>query len=94
MLLVDFAVLDNMSDTIERTISDTENILGTLRGNIAQLDEIWVGSASEGFQRVVARWMEGQQDLQRRLAELRDLVVTAYENHSKALATNVAMWQV
>ncbi|HEX3785819.1 MAG TPA: WXG100 family type VII secretion target [Pseudonocardiaceae bacterium] len=92
--MVDFVALEDMSDAIERTISETENILGTLRNNIAQLAEMWTGSASEGFQRAQTNWMQGQQDLQRQLTELRELVVTAHDNHIKALATNVAMWQV
>ena len=91
--MVDFVALEDMSKAIDHTISEAENILGTLRSNIARLDDIWTGSASERFQHAVTNGMQGQQDLQRQLAELRKLVVTAHDNHLKALATNVSIWQ-
>jgi WXG100 family type VII secretion target len=93
-LTVDFAALDELSATIERTIDKTEAVLATLTGNVAHLAKLWEGPAAEGFQRTVADWMAGQRDLRRRLEDIRNLVVTAHDNHAHAVHTNVAMWRV
>jgi WXG100 family type VII secretion target len=93
-LTVDFAALDELSATIERTIDKTEAVLATLTGNVAHQAELWEGSAAEGFQQTVASWMAGQRDLRRQLEGILDLVVTAHDNHAHAVHTNVATWQV
>ena len=94
MLTVDFAALDQLSSTIERSIQETEDLLSTLTTHVTHVAETWTGSASEGFQRTVADWMAGQHDLRRRLQDLHQLVVTAHNNHAQAVRTNVAIWQV
>jgi WXG100 family type VII secretion target len=93
-LVVDFAALDRMRTAIEQSIEDTEQILESLTAQVRSLADLWSGAASEGFQRTVADWMAGRQDLQRQLAFLHDMVATAHSNHANAVATNVAMWRI
>ncbi|GDY33986.1 WXG100 family type VII secretion target [Gandjariella thermophila] len=94
MLAVDFAVLNDARADIARSIEHAEDVLAALSKQVARLAEMWTGAASEGFQRTLAEWMAGQQDLQRQLQELHDLVVTAHSNHAQAVRGNVAIWQV
>jgi WXG100 family type VII secretion target len=94
VLVVDFTSLDDLSTSIENTIAQTEDILTTLNSQITEVAQVWSGAASAGFQRTFASWMQAQQDLRQRLSELRNLVVTAHDNHAAALATNVSIWQV
>lgn len=94
VIVVDFAALENMVHSIERTLAETESTLESLAGSVDRLVGMWAGSAAEGFQRTVAEWTNGQQDLRAQLAALRDLVETAHDNHADALAANIAMWRV
>jgi WXG100 family type VII secretion target len=93
-LVVDFAALDRLRTAIEQSIQDAEQHLTTLDSQVRQVAQNWLGAAAEGFQRTIADWTSGRQDLQRQLEYLRTLVAAAYDNHASAVATNIAMWRV
>ena len=93
-LVVDFAALDRLRTAIEQSIHDAEQNLTTLDSQVRQLAQSWSGTAADGFQRTIADWTRGRQDLQRQLEYLRRLVATAHDNHASAVAANVAMWRV
>jgi early secretory antigenic target protein ESAT-6 len=93
VLVVDFAALKDLSTSIEESIEQAEEILATLKGQLASLAETWTGAAAEGFQATFARWSASEQDLREQVRGLLDLVVTAHDNHAQAVRRNTAMWQ-
>lgn len=94
MLRVDFSSLEGLAGSIRRATADVERALDDLEGQVRALGEVWVGAASDGFQRTQADWMAGARDLRSRLNYLHDLVTTAHGNHARAVSTNSAIWRV
>jgi WXG100 family type VII secretion target len=94
VLAVDFAALNDLSTAIQRSIEQAEEILTTLAKQLAGVAEMWTGAASEGFRESYAAWSGSEQDLQRQLQALHDLVVTAHNNHAQAARRNVAIWRI
>ena len=75
-------------------IDEAEGLLSDLTRRIQALTKQWEGAASDGFHRTQADWFAAAEDLRIRLEGIRDLVVTAHDNHASAVRTNTAMWRV
>jgi WXG100 family type VII secretion target len=93
-LVVDFAGLRSLAGGINKIIDETQVLLSDLGQRIHNLTELWEGAASDGFRRTQGDWFAAAEDLRTRLEGLRDLVVTAHDNHAAAVRTNTAMWRV
>jgi WXG100 family type VII secretion target len=93
-LVVDFAELRGLAGGIDKRIDAIGRLLDDLDAKVTALTELWDGAASEGFRRTQAEWMAAAQDLRVRLAGIRDLVITAHDNHATAVRTNTAMWRI
>ena len=93
-LIVDFAELRALAVGIDKRIVDIEGVLGGLGEQIAVLTDLWDGAAAEGFRRTQADWFAAAGDLRVRLVGLRDMVVTAHDNHAGAVRVNTKMWRV
>jgi WXG100 family type VII secretion target len=93
-LIVDFAGLRTLVAGIDKSIEEIEGLLDDLGRTINTLTELWAGSAAEGFRRTQADWFAAADDLRARLAGLRDMVVTAHDNHASAVRTNTKMWRM
>lgn len=93
-LVVDFAALRSLAVGIDRRISDIEGLLDDLNKKVAGLTELWDGASAEGFRRTQAEWFAAAEDLRTQLAGLRDMVVTAHNNHAGAVRANTSVWRV
>jgi WXG100 family type VII secretion target len=93
-LFVNFAELRGLAGGIDRQLEEIEALLDNLGKQIAALTELWDGAAAEGFRRTQADWFAAAGDLRVRLASLREMVVTAHDNHAGAVRTNTQMWRV
>ncbi|HWE89382.1 MAG TPA: WXG100 family type VII secretion target [Pseudonocardiaceae bacterium] len=92
-LVVHFPSLEDLMAAIRRQIDEIETVLDDLDAQVRRLSELWVGAASEGFQRTVAEWTSATADLRSRLVFLHELVATAYTNHATVLGRSTAIWR-
>jgi WXG100 family type VII secretion target len=93
-LVVDFAALRSLASGIDRRIEEIKALLDDLGRQVSALTDLWDGAASDGFRRAQADWFAAADDLRVRLADLRDMVLTAHDNHADAVRTNTLMWRV
>ncbi len=93
-LVVDFVTLRSVAGGIDRAVSDIERSLDDLHRHLAALTATWTGDAADAYGRAQAEWFAAAEDLRMRLAGLRDLVLTAHDNHAGAVRTNTAIWRV
>jgi WXG100 family type VII secretion target len=93
-LVVDFSELRSLAVGIDKQVEDIEGLLDNLGKQVAALTELWDGAAADGFRRTQADWFTAADDLRVRLAGLRDMVVTAHDNHAGAVRANTRMWRV
>ena len=93
-LVVDFAGLRSLASGIGTVIDEIERLLDELGQQVRDLTGLWEGAASDGFRRTQADWLAAAGDLHVRLCAVRDLVVTAHDNHATAVRANTAMWRV
>ncbi|MFL6140433.1 MAG: WXG100 family type VII secretion target [Labedaea sp.] len=93
-LVVDFASLRALAVGIDRRIENMTALLDDLDKKVAALTELWEGASAAGFRRTQAEWFAATEDLRVRLAGIRDLVITAHNNHAGAVRANTSMWRV
>ncbi|GDY34015.1 WXG100 family type VII secretion target [Gandjariella thermophila] len=93
-LVVDFAALEEATDSLTNHIDATEEKLNRVEQIVIDLESSWEGAAHEGFRATVAEWSSAARDLHTQLRRIRDFVVTAHGNHASAVHTNIGIWRV
>ncbi|GDY34093.1 hypothetical protein GTS_57260 [Gandjariella thermophila] len=93
-LVVDFAALQDATDSLTSHIDATEAMLNRVEQIVRKLESSWEGSAHDGFHTTVAEWCSTARDLHTQLRRIRDFVVTAHRNHASAVHTNIGIWRV
>ncbi|MEC3974305.1 WXG100 family type VII secretion target [Amycolatopsis sp. H20-H5] len=92
-LTVDFAVLKRTAEAIAKHIDATEGNLDELDRIVTDLKSSWKGDAQDAFGTAATEWFSAARDLRDQLHWLRDVVITAHDNHAKAVHVNVTIWQ-
>jgi WXG100 family type VII secretion target len=93
-LVVDFKVLEDVESAIRTVVSEIDDLRVTLQDKILPLTQRWAGEAAEAFGRDYELWQQAAADINLELAELHKIIITAHNNHSSAVRTNVAIWRV
>jgi early secretory antigenic target protein ESAT-6 len=78
---VDFGAVSQAAGDIHTQSNQIEQELSDLRSQIANLESIWQGSASENFQHTKSQWLQAAQDLQQTLAAIGAAVSSTGENY-------------
>lgn len=87
-----FGDLAGLVSRIDRTSSEIESELDTMRSAIAKLAKEWTGGASDAFQQKIAEWNRAADDLHEALRRLGRIVDTTHSNYRSAVTTNTRMW--
>jgi WXG100 family type VII secretion target len=78
---VDFGAVSQAASDITSQSNKIEQELSDLQGQIANLESIWEGSASENFQHTKNQWLQAAQDLQQTLAAIGAAVSSTHDNY-------------
>lgn len=89
---VDFGAISGAAGDIDSQAKQIDQQLDDLHRQIQQLEEIWQGSAGEGFQNTKRQWMNSAKDLQQTLASIGSAVNLAHENYMQTEAKNAGRW--
>lgn len=90
---VSFGELQALGGQIQQTSGQVESELDSLRSQISNLDGIWQGSASSGYQSVKAKWFQAADDLQQVLASIGAAVNAAEQAYSGVESKNASAWE-
>jgi early secretory antigenic target protein ESAT-6 len=89
---VDFGAVQAAAGDIDSTAQQIDARLDDLHRQIENLNAIWEGSASEGFQAKKRDWETAAKDLQQALAQIGAAVGVAHEAYMQAEARNSSLW--
>ncbi len=89
---VTFGELQALGDQISSTSKQIESELDSLRQQISNLDELWQGSASAGYQQTKAQWNNAANDLTQVLASIGAAVSAAEQAYSSTESKNASAW--
>ncbi|GAA4782174.1 WXG100 family type VII secretion target [Microbacterium gilvum] len=79
----------NIDSTRARIQSDTD----AMSGQLAQLEAVWQGSASAGFQSVLLQWRAAQQNMHDALASIGQALGLAGGQYAEAEQFSVGMFR-
>lgn len=89
---VDFGQVAALAEQITSQSNKIESELDQLRQQISQLDQIWEGAASAGYQQTKAQWFQAADDLRTTLARIGAAVHAASDSYSSTEASNAKLW--
>ncbi|MGH3504306.1 MAG: WXG100 family type VII secretion target [Nocardioidaceae bacterium] len=89
---VDFGAVQEASGQIDGLSKKIDQELDDLHRQIANLEQIWQGSSSEGFQQQKHQWESSAHDLQQTLARIGAAVGVAHENYLQTESKNSNRW--
>jgi WXG100 family type VII secretion target len=89
---VDFAAISNLGSTIDTQVHQIESELEDLKSQIANLEQIWQGSAGSGFQNAKKDWLQSSTELNGVLARIATAVHAAHDAYSQTESKNSAAW--
>lgn len=89
---VSFGSLEALASDINNQVSAIEGHIETLRGQIAQLEGMWVGGAEEGFQATKLQWETSAEHLKVVLAKIATAVIQSAEGYSATEQKNTSRW--
>ena len=89
---VDFGQVTSLAMSIDGQAKNIDQQINDLKGQIAQLDTIWQGSASSGYQTTKNNWMQAAGDMQSTLAKIATAVHAASDSYSQTEAGNAKLW--
>lgn len=90
---VGFGALDELSSSIGAQVNQIEGNLNDLQGQISELQEIWQGSAGEGFQAVKTKWFDSAQSLRAVLKKIEIAVMQSNDGYRETESRNAGRWQ-
>jgi 6 kDa early secretory antigenic target len=89
---VNFGALEGLASGIHSQVSVIENELSDLKSQIANLEQLWTGSAGESFQQVKNNWNNAADDLNGVLARIATAVNTANQQYQETESKNASAW--
>ncbi|HWE90214.1 MAG TPA: WXG100 family type VII secretion target [Pseudonocardiaceae bacterium] len=89
---VDFGQVTALAEQITSQSSKIESELADLRQQISNLDQLWEGSASAGYQQTKQKWFQAADDLQQTLNKIGVAVHTASDQYSQTESKNAGLW--
>jgi early secretory antigenic target protein ESAT-6 len=89
---VTFGSLEALSGDIGRRVASIEGHLTDLRQKIADLENLWVGSASEGFQMTKNQWNTSADHLRQVLAKIQTAVMQSTDGYRDTEDRNARRW--
>jgi WXG100 family type VII secretion target len=89
---VDFGQVTSLAEQITGQSNKIESEISDLRQQISNLDSLWEGAASGGYQATKAKWMQAAADLQQTLARIGTAVHTASEQYQQTENKNAGLW--
>jgi len=90
---VTFGAMEQLASDIGGQVSNIEGLIETLRGQIANIEEIWVGAAGGGFQTTKNQWQTAAEHLKQVLAKIHSAVITSTEGYQATEQKNTARWE-
>jgi WXG100 family type VII secretion target len=91
---VSFGSLEALAGDIGRRVGEIETDLNDLSGKIKNLEELWQGSASEGFQNTKNQWNQSADHLRQVLAKIETAVVQSTDGYRDVENRNSKRWDV
>ena len=89
---VSFGELQALGGQIQTISSQVESELDDLRQQISNLDSLWEGNASTGYQATKAKWFQAADDLRQVLASIGAAINAAEEAYSNTESKNASAW--
>ena len=83
---VDYATLEEASQTVTSNAQDIESQLGDLKSMLQNLD--WTGAARDAYQEAQDQWDNSMEDIRSILEALGNAIDTAKENYLATEAAN------
>ncbi|MFI5584008.1 WXG100 family type VII secretion target [Amycolatopsis sp. NPDC051758] len=93
-LRVDFSALRAQADDLESAFNRAEELLTKLEQELKDALGDWLGDGQSAFARSYGDWVAAARELHTDLPRIRDLVLTAHDNHGAALSANLGIWRV
>lgn len=92
MIKVSFAELEALGGQIQSTATQIESELDSLKSQIANLDQVWQGSANEGYVATKTKWFQAADDLRQVLASIGAAINAAEQAYSQTESKNASAW--
>jgi WXG100 family type VII secretion target len=89
---VTFGSLEALAGDIRGQVSAIEQNLADLQSQISNLETIWEGGASAGFQATKQQWFSAADHLKIVLAKIETAVVQSTDGYRDAEQRNTARW--
>jgi early secretory antigenic target protein ESAT-6 len=89
---VDFGAVTSLAGSIDGQANAIDQQLNDLRGQISQLDQLWEGSASSGYQATKKAWFDAATNMQQTLARIATAVHAAADSYTQTEAGNAKLW--
>lgn len=89
---VTFGSLEQLSGDIHNQVTQIEGNLNDLQSQISNLEQIWEGGASAGFQQVKGQWFTSADHLRVVLAKIETAVIQSTDGYRDAEDRNTKRW--
>lgn len=91
-IAVSFGELEALGGQIQSTSQQIESELDSLKSQISNLDALWTGSASSGYQATKAKWFQAADDLRQVLASIGAAILAAEQAYNSTEQKNASAW--
>lgn len=89
---VTFGAMETLASDVGTQVSNIEGIIENLRGQIANIEQVWEGSAGVGFQNTKNQWNTAADHLKQVLAKIHSAIITSTEGYQHTEQKNAARW--
>lgn len=89
---VTFGSLEQLSGDIHGQVAAIEGNLNDLQSQISNLEQIWEGGASAGFQSTKQQWFTSADHLRQVLAKIETAVIQSTDGYRDAEDRNTKRW--
>ncbi|MDQ3787823.1 MAG: WXG100 family type VII secretion target [Actinomycetota bacterium] len=89
---VSFGSLEQLAGDIHGQVAAIEGNLNDLQSQISNLEQIWEGSASGGFQSTKQQWFNSADHLRQVLAKIETAVIQSTDGYRDAEDRNTRRW--
>ena len=89
---VDFGAVTNLAQVIDSQAKNIDGQLADLKGQISNLDSLWQGAASSGYQQTKKAWFDAADNMQQTLARIATAVHAAADSYTQTEHGNAALW--
>jgi|SRR5882757_606345 len=91
---VSFGSLEALAGDIGRRVGNIEGHIESLRGQIQNLESLWEGGASAGFQTTKTTWNASADHLKQVLAKIQTAVIQSTDGYRDTEDRNTRRWDV